>query len=46
MTETELLLVGCDSKFIEKNVVNTVEVINKLYKNLKLLLKKCLKLDH
>lgn len=27
MTETELLLVGCDSTFIEKNVVNTVEVI-------------------
>lgn len=26
MTETELLLVGCDSTFIEKNIVNTVEV--------------------
>lgn len=26
MTETELLLVGCDSKFIEKNVLNSVEI--------------------
>lgn len=33
MTQTELLLIGCDSKFIENSLVNTVEVIIKYYEH-------------